>query len=75
MPHLQAAQRKIISVVPSATQIVRPGYDKQIEKSLRRFFDDHMTIEFDHFPLTEDGIAEAGGRVEEHPCRPRGGRA
>lgn len=66
---------KIISVAPSATQIVRPGYDKQIEKSLRRFFDDHMTIEFDHFPLTEDEIAEAGGRVEEHPCRPRGGRA
>lgn len=59
---------KIRSVPPGATQVVRPGYDRQIEGRLRRFFDDHMTVSFGNFPLGDGEIAEAGGRVEEHPC-------
>ncbi len=56
-----------------ATQVVRPGYDKQIERSLRRFFDDHMTMSFGNFPLCDGEIAEAGGRLEEHSCAAAGG--
>ena len=63
-----------MAVGAGATQMVRPSYDRQIEKRLRRFFDDHMTIAFDHFPLRADEIAEAGGRVEEQPCQPEAGR-
>jgi len=65
---------KVVAAVVGATQMVRPGYDRQIEKRLRRFFDDHMTIAFDHFPLSADVIAESGGRVEEQPCQPDAGR-
>ncbi len=65
---------KVVAAVAGATQMVRPSYDRQIEKRLRRFFDDHMTVAFDHFPLRADEIAEAGGRVEEQPCQPEAGR-
>jgi formylmethanofuran dehydrogenase subunit A len=60
---------KVVSAVGGATQVVRPSYDRQIEKRLRRFFDDHISIAFDHFPLRAEEIAEAGGRFEEQPCR------
>jgi len=53
-----------------ATQIVRPDYDAQIERSIRRFFADHMTVGFDHFPLSEQEIIDAGGRLSAQPCRP-----
>jgi formylmethanofuran dehydrogenase subunit A len=60
---------KLVASVAGATQVVRPGYDRQIERRLRRFFDDHMSIGFDHFPLRSEEIADAGGRIEEQPCR------
>ena len=60
---------RLLASVTGATQVVRPGYDRQIESRIRRFFDDHLSIGFDHFPLRPDEIAEAGGRVEEQPCR------
>jgi formylmethanofuran dehydrogenase subunit A len=65
---------KVLSSVVGATQVVRPGYDKQIEKRLRRFFDEHMSTTFDRFPLRADEIAEAGGRIEEQSCRPQTAR-
>jgi len=60
---------KLLASVAGATQVVRPGHDRQIERRIRRFFDDHMSIGFDHFPLRLEEIAQAGGRVEEQPCR------
>jgi formylmethanofuran dehydrogenase subunit A len=65
---------KVLTSVAGATQVVRPGYDRQIEKRLRRFFGDHMSLAFDHFALRADEIAEAGGRVEEQLCRAETGR-
>jgi formylmethanofuran dehydrogenase subunit A len=65
---------KVVGSVAGATQVVRPGYDRQIEKRLRRFFDDHMSVAFDHFPLRADEISEAGGCVEQQPCRTGTGR-
>ncbi|HTZ78447.1 MAG TPA: formylmethanofuran dehydrogenase subunit A [Stellaceae bacterium] len=69
-----ARDGRIRSVPAGATQLVRPGYDKQIERTLKRFFDDHMTVRFGNFPLSDGEIAEAGGRVEEHACVASGGR-
>jgi formylmethanofuran dehydrogenase subunit A len=65
-----ARHGEIIAVPDGATQLVRPGYDRAIETRLRRFFDDHMTIGFDHFPLSDGELLDAGARVEEHACRP-----
>jgi len=69
-----ARDGKVVASVAGATQVVRPGYNRQIETRLRRFFDDHMSVAFDHFPLLADEIAEAGGRIEEQPCRGAMGR-
>ncbi len=60
--------------VPGATQVVCPAFDRQIEKRIERFFDDHMSIGFAHFPLRLEEIVEAGGLVEEQPCRTDGAR-
>jgi formylmethanofuran dehydrogenase subunit A len=66
---IEVARDGTIAATPAgATQIVRPGYDAQIERSLRRFFDDHMTVGFSHFPLSEQEILDGGGRLAEHAC-------
>jgi formylmethanofuran dehydrogenase subunit A len=70
-----ARRGKILATPPGATQTIRPDYDKHIEPRLRRFFDDHMTIGFDHFPLLDSEVAAFGGRMEARPCRAAGGRA
>jgi formylmethanofuran dehydrogenase subunit A len=70
---VEVARGGAIAAVPAGvTQIVRPGYDAQIERSLRRFFDDHMTVDFGHFPLAEQEILDGGGRLAAHPCRDAG---
>ncbi|HEX3498252.1 MAG TPA: formylmethanofuran dehydrogenase subunit A, partial [Stellaceae bacterium] len=66
---IEIARDGVIAASPAgATQIVRPGYDAQIERALRRFFDDHMTVGFDHFALSEHEIVDGGGRLAEHAC-------
>jgi formylmethanofuran dehydrogenase subunit A len=71
---IEVARNGTILATPAgATQLVRPGCDAQIERSLRRFFDDHMTVGFDHFPLSAQEIVDGGGRLAEHPCRQAGG--
>jgi formylmethanofuran dehydrogenase subunit A len=70
-----ARRGEVVATPGGATQLVRPAFDKTIEKRIRQFFDDHMTIGFDHFPLRDDELAEAGGRIEAHPCRRAEGRA
>ncbi len=61
-----------IAAVPmGATHVVRPEFDRTIEEQIRAFFDAHMTIGFEHFPLSEGELADAGARLLPHPCRPR----
>jgi len=67
-----ARRGKILAAPAGAVQTVRPDYDRQIETHLRRFFDDHMTIAFEHFPLAESEILDTGGRLETRPCRAAG---
>jgi formylmethanofuran dehydrogenase subunit A len=65
---------EVRAVSAGATHLVRPAYDAAITRRLRAFFDDHMTVRFEHFPLSEQEFADAGLSVREHPCR-AGGRA
>ncbi len=61
-----------LAAVPmGVTHVVRPEFDHAIEERIRDFFDAHMTIGFDHFPLFEGELADAGVRLLAHPCRPR----
>jgi formylmethanofuran dehydrogenase subunit A len=44
---------------------VRPGYDAQVERGLREFFDRYSTISFDNYPV---------GSLRDAPCAATGGR-
>ena len=69
---VEVARRGAVTAVPNGrTHIVKPEYDRAIERSIKKFFDDHMTIGFDHFPIAEQEVADAGGALAEHACRPR----
>jgi len=44
---------------------VRPGYDAQVERGLREFFNRYATIAFENYPV---------GPLRDAPCPPSGGR-
>ena len=44
---------------------VRPGYDAQVERGLRTFFDRFSTVSFDNYPV---------GPLLDAPCPTIGGR-
>jgi formylmethanofuran dehydrogenase subunit A len=78
-PHLvfkdgvEVARDGVLRAAPaSVTHIVRPEFDAGIERRIKSFFDDHMTIGFGHFALSEAELGEGGVRLREHACRPRG---
>jgi formylmethanofuran dehydrogenase subunit A len=66
-----ARQGELLATPASATHIVRPEYDVAIESRIKSFFDDHMTVGFDHFLISEAELADGGVRLIEHACRPR----
>ena len=51
---------KIVKVVNGATHVARPSYDKGIEKSLKRYFEDYHTVRMDNFRLSDDEIIDGG---------------
>ncbi|MBV8536073.1 MAG: formylmethanofuran dehydrogenase subunit A [Alphaproteobacteria bacterium] len=63
---------EVVTASLGRTHVVRPEYDRAIERPLKTFFDDHMSLRFDHFPLSEPELAEAHIGLAVHPCRPRG---
>jgi formylmethanofuran dehydrogenase subunit A len=70
-----ACDGAILAAPSGTTQLVRPFYDMQVERHIRQFFDDHMTVGFEHFPLSSGELADAGLVVAEQPCRAVAGRA
>lgn len=51
---------KIIKVVNGATHVARPSYDKGIETSLKRYFEDFHTMRMENFRLSDDEIINRG---------------
>jgi formylmethanofuran dehydrogenase subunit A len=51
---------KIVKVVNGATHVARPTYDKGIEKSLKKYFDDYHTVRMGNFRLSDDEIINYG---------------
>jgi len=66
-----ARRGELLAAPASATHIVKPDFDAAIERRIKSFFDDHMTVSFDHFRISEAELADGGVRVIEHACRPR----
>jgi len=47
---------KIVKVVQGATHVMRPDYDKSIEKPLNDYFDRFHTMRMENFKLSDDEI-------------------
>ncbi len=66
---LVARKGRIVKVTRGATHVVRPDYDKGIEKPLRDYFDRYMTIRMDNQRISDEEICEYGhGSILVHPC-------
>ena len=66
---LVACDGRIVKVVRGATHVVRPDFDRGVEKRLRDYFERYHTIRFDNFPISPDELVECGSREAlVHPC-------
>jgi len=66
---LVAQDGRIVKIVRGATHVIRPDFDRGIEKRLRDYFDRHHTIRFDNFPISADELVECGSREAlVHAC-------
>lgn len=65
-------QGKIIKVVNGATHVARPSYDRGIEKTISKYFEDFHTMRMDNFRLSDDEIIDRGrGQVIVQPTGAR----
>jgi formylmethanofuran dehydrogenase subunit A len=69
---VEVARDGTLAAVPmGVTHVVRPEFDGAIEGRIRTFFDDHMSVQFDHFRLADGELADAGIGVQVHACGKR----
>jgi len=69
---LVARDGRIVKVTRGATHVVRPEFDRSIEKSLKDYFSRYHTIAFDNFAIDADELIDCGSRTAlVHPCRKR----
>jgi formylmethanofuran dehydrogenase subunit A len=63
---------KVVKVVQGATHVVRPDYDKSIEKKLGSYFDRFHTVAMENFKLADDEIIRGDhGAIVVQPTKPR----
>jgi len=66
---LVAKNGKIVKVTTGGTHVLRPEYDKSIERSLKKYFDDYQTVKLGNFKIDDDEIVEHGnGNIIVQPC-------
>jgi formylmethanofuran dehydrogenase subunit A len=61
----------LVAMPTGVTHVVRPDFDPAIEKRIASFFEDHMSVGFAHFPLSQTELADAGITLAAQPGRPR----
>jgi formylmethanofuran dehydrogenase subunit A len=63
---------KVVKVVQGATHVVRPDYDKSIEKPLKGYFDRYLTVRMENFKLADEEIVCGDkGSIIVQPTRAR----
>ena len=67
---LVVKEGSIIKTVQGVTHVVKPDFDKAIEKTLKKYFDDYQTIAFKNFKISADEMSECiGSDIQIHPSR------
>jgi len=62
---------RVVEVAWGATHVVRPDFDRSIERRLAAFFARYGTVRLENFMIDDDEIAADGrGRLALHACRP-----
>ncbi len=70
---------RVVKVTAGATHVVRPEYDRAIEKPLKDYFDKYHTVSLENFRVSDDEIVESNcghtggncGCVIVQPCGAR----
>ena len=63
---------RVIKTVQGVTHVVKPDFDKAIEKPLQKYFDDYQTISFANFGISNEEMHECiGNEIEIHPSQPQ----
>lgn len=67
---LVAREGKVTATPVGGTHFVQPGYDDMVEKTLRRHWDEHASIRFEHATITHDELCRCcnGGRLLPAAC-------
>ena len=59
---------EVIETVQGVTHVTKPEYDRNIEKPLKKYFDDYQTIAMSNFKISNDEMVECiGNKLEIHP--------
>jgi formylmethanofuran dehydrogenase subunit A len=59
----------IKQVVNGTTQVVKPEYDRSIEKLIENRFERYHSIGLQNFVISDDEMAEGiGSQINIHPC-------
>lgn len=67
---LVARDGKIVKVTWGATHVVRPGFDKSVERKLSKHFERYQTVRMENFMVQDGEIEDDGrGRLIVHPCK------
>jgi formylmethanofuran dehydrogenase subunit A len=63
---------KVVKAVNGATHVVRPDYDRAIEKPLRDYFSRYHTVQMENFKLADWEVLDGGrGSIVVQPTRAR----
>ncbi len=58
---------EVVKVTWGTTHVVKPDYDKSVEKDLEKYFSKFMTMKLGNFKISDDEITEDGrGRLTVH---------
>ena len=61
---------EVVKTVRGVTHVVKPEFDRSIEKPLKKYFDEFQTISFSNFKISNDEMLECiGSDIEVHPCK------
>ncbi len=70
---LVAKNGKIVKVTHGATHVVKPDFDKGIEKMVREYYDRFHTVKMENAAIDDDEIIDDGvGALKVHACHPGG---
>ena len=66
---LVVEEGQIVKTVLGKTHVIKPEYNEDIEKPLKKYFDNYQTISLPNFKISDDEMEECiGSSITVHPC-------